>query len=272
MTPQDPSKVMSTRHFDLAFDPATGAVVRLHPRGTGRDWATPAHPLALFTHETLSSESYDEFLKSYVTIQADWAPRDFGKPDICRTGAVAREWHARVLECHSATDAAGDRLCLQLGIDDPQAVATGDVAWPAQIFLELSLPSAKPQVELRFTSLGKSVNRLPEAMWLTFSPPGIPADGWCLEKVNETVMPLGGAGRGRAMHAVQDRPLRRRGGSRSRRAHAGCAGGRRTPLNFTLDRPDLSNGVHFSLFNNAWGTNYPQWCGGDWMYSFQLTN
>ena len=49
-----------------------------------------------------------------------------------------------------------------------------------------------------------------------------------------------------------------------------CGKGHRSPLNFTFQQPDLKAGVHFSLFNNAWGTNYPQWCGGNWMYRFHL--
>jgi hypothetical protein len=33
----------------------------------------------------------------------------------------------------------------------------------------------------------------------------------------------------------------------------------------------MQDGVHLNLYNNAWGTNYPQWCGGDWMYRFTVT-
>jgi hypothetical protein len=33
----------------------------------------------------------------------------------------------------------------------------------------------------------------------------------------------------------------------------------------------MQDGIHISLYNNAWGTNYPQWCGGDWSYRFRLT-
>ena len=32
--------------------------------------------------------------------------------------------------------------------------------------------------------------------------------------------------------------------------------GRRHPWYYTTDQPDLAKGFHFSLFNNAWGTNY----------------
>jgi hypothetical protein len=41
-------------------------------------------------------------------------------------------------------------------------------------------------------------------------------------------------------------------------------------LNFSQDLPDPRQGVHVSLFNHAWGTNYPQWAGGDWLYRFTL--
>ncbi len=276
MTAHDPATTISTRHFDLAFDPATGAIVRLHQRSTGQDWATPTHALALFTYQTLSAGNYTDFLKRYVTIQADWAPRDFGKPEIAKTGAVAREWHPRILACHSSAETAGDRVCIQLAIDDPDALTAGDVAWPAQIFLELAFPFAQPHVDLRLTTLGKTANRLPEAMWLTFSPPDISAKAWSLEKVNEAVMPLDVVlGGGRAMHGVQEVVRGTNSAGHTLALHTldapVVAVGTRTPLNFTLDQPDLSGGIHFSLFNNAWGTNYPQWCQGDWLYRFQLT-
>ena len=47
--------------------------------------------------------------------------------------------------------------------------------------------------------------------------------------------------------------------------------GKRSPLNFSEQLPDLQHGVHINLFNNAWGTNYIQWAGGDWIYRFRLS-
>jgi hypothetical protein len=44
-----------------------------------------------------------------------------------------------------------------------------------------------------------------------------------------------------------------------------------SPLNFSDELPDMSRGVHVGLYNNAWGTNYPQWASGDWMYRFRLS-
>ena len=275
MTPHSPAQPISTRHFELAFDPLTGAIVQLRERRSGRDWAGPAHPLALFTYQTLSSTEYAAFLCRYVTIQADWAPRDFGKPGIENFGASAREWHPRVAACWTAVDSTSDRVVLELAIYDPEALAEGNVSWPRQIFVEASFPFAEPRVELKLITLGKAENRMPEAMWLTFSPPNITAADCSVEKTGELVHVFDVVrGGGRAMHAVQEHIRWADGATGSLTLHTldapVIAVGNRTPLNFSFDQPDFTAGAHISLFNNAWGTNYPQWCGGDWTFRFHL--
>ena len=46
--------------------------------------------------------------------------------------------------------------------------------------------------------------------------------------------------------------------------------GERSPIAFSKDQPDIAQGIHFSLFNNAWGTNYIQWFGEDMRFRFTL--
>jgi hypothetical protein len=50
----------------------------------------------------------------------------------------------------------------------------------------------------------------------------------------------------------------------------GDALGEKSPIYFSNDPPDLSKGVHFSLFNNTWGTNYIQWFGEDVKFRFEV--
>ena len=69
----------------VGIDEKTGAIRKL--RRNGREWATPEHPLALFSYQTLSADDYAKFMSSYVTSKADWAPQDFGKPNIAKFGA-----------------------------------------------------------------------------------------------------------------------------------------------------------------------------------------
>lgn len=46
--------------------------------------------------------------------------------------------------------------------------------------------------------------------------------------------------------------------------------GVRSPIFFSKNQPDISNGLHFSLFNNGWGTNYIQWFGEDMQFRFAI--
>lgn len=289
MTRWDASRLVETAHFTIGIDGKTGALTRLRNRVSGREWATAEHPLALFTYQTLSEADYVAYRERYIKSKEDWAPRDFGKPGIEAFGAVSREWQPGLEECWRSRDGDGDRLVLRMSIKNSAAVATGNVAWPREMFLELRMPKAEARVDVRLTTLGKEANRMPEAMWLSFDPvvgdargrePGKNSNvggvqGWRLEKVGERIdvadVVRGG---GRSMHAVAEglRYTDAKGKSFEVRTMDApvVAVGERSPINFSLEQPKMAGGVHFSLFNNAWGTNYPQWSGGDWAYRFSM--
>ena len=46
--------------------------------------------------------------------------------------------------------------------------------------------------------------------------------------------------------------------------------GEKSPIAYSTAQPDIAKGIHFSLFNNAWGTNYIQWFGEDTRFRFVL--
>lgn len=274
MRPHPASRILETAHFRIALDPRTGAIIALVSKSTQRAWASPKNPLALFTYQTLGPEAYDAFIAAYLTVKTWWGPQDFGKPNIARFGATSREWHPRLRQCWLGEDAQKHRLLAELAIEDSASVVAGLVAWPASLYLEIVLPKNTPQLQIRFTSLGKQQNRLPEAMWLTFNPIATDPQGWQLEKVGQPVRPSDVVrGGSRSMHAVSERLRYRdaRGAFEIATLDAPIVAlGARSPLNFSLEPPTMQDGIHVSLYNNAWGTNYPQWCGGDWMYRFTL--
>jgi hypothetical protein len=43
-----------------------------------------------------------------------------------------------------------------------------------------------------------------------------------------------------------------------------------SPIYFSNDQPDLSEGLHYGLFNNGWGTNYVQWFAEDARFRFRI--
>lgn len=272
----DPKVEMQGKHYLIALDPETGAITKLVRRSSGRDWASPDSPLALITYQTLSAEDFADYLDRYVQIKADWAPRDFGKPGIQSFGAKSQEWHPKLIRAWTSVGHGDLRVVLHLQISDSEALATGNVAWPVEFYLEMILPEVEPTIQLHLTSLGKAANRMPEALWLSFIPPEIDAGRCTLTKVDEAVTVTDVVrGGGRSMHAVNG-PISfgHADGVASLQIDtldaAVVALGVRSPLNYSPELPDMQKGAHVSLFNNAWGTNYPQWGSGDWLYRFTI--
>ena len=265
---------IETTHFVLALDPKTGAICRLHAKATGHEWASPVHPLALFAYQTLSKADYDRFIASYIVAKTWWAPMDFGKPHIEQFGAQSRNWLPTLADCWAGKVAAGHRIVAQLHIADAEAERSGLVAWPQKMYLELILAEAEPAVRVNFLCFGKSANRLPEAMWLSFVPQAPDPQVWMVEKVDRLISPLDVVrGGNRQMHAVSNL-IRYKDAQGSFAVEAldapVVALGEKSPIYYSEAQPDIAKGFHFSLFNNAWGTNYIQWFGEDMRFRFIL--
>ncbi|WP_263373264.1 DUF5054 domain-containing protein [Granulicella aggregans] len=273
MKPLDVTKKIEGRHFTLQIDSQTGAIVSLIALADKYDYASSSAPIALLTYQTLSEPDFADYLDRYVQIKADWAPRDFGKPNIEHFNARSEEWHPKLLRSFSSHEKDGLRVVLHMEIDDFKAAATGNVAWPAEFYMELLLPNSMPVIEMRLTTLGKIANRMPEAMWLTFNSPAVKPLRCSFYKTGQNIdydeVVSGG---GRAMHAVDALTLGQGGALLHIATHDApvIALGTRSPLNFSRLQPNLRKGVHVCLFNNAWGTNYPQWASGDWLYRCTL--
>lgn len=265
---------LEAAHFTVSLDPATGAIHRLRSKADGREWASPRRPLALFSYQTFSKPDYDRFLESYVTSKADWAPQDFGKPNIEHFGAQSRTWTPRLLHCWSGQDALGDRVLAHMQIDDPGSERSGLVAFPKRLYLELLLPKAEPVLHINFYCFEKLANRLPEAMWLTFQPDVPEPRNWILEKSDAAVSPFDVAGGGnRHIHALSRGLSYRDAGGRLAIESLDApvvALGEKSPIYFSQSQPEISQGIHFSLFNNTWGTNYIQWFGEDLRFRFTV--
>ncbi len=274
MTPWLANQELDGTHFTIALDEKTGAIRKLRHKATGREWASSDHPLALFSYQTFSAADYARFMESYVTSKADWAPQDFGKPNIDAFGARSANWTPRIVNSWSGSTADGDRLLALLEIDDPASERSGLVAWPKKMYLELYLPKASSMVQMTLICFGKIANRLPEAMWLTFQPITPESRNWTLEKSDYPVSPFKVVrGGNRHMHGVS-----RGVGYRDAKGSlfidsldaAAVALGQKSPIYFSYDQPDVSQGLHFSLYNNIWGTNYIQWFGEDTRFRFTI--
>jgi hypothetical protein len=102
---------------------------------------------------------------------------------------------------------------------------------------------------------------MPEAMWLTFQSELSPNAVWSLHKVDQDVSVFDEARIGaRTIHAVAG-TIDCRDGERRFTVDAFdspmIALGKRSPLNVSLEFPNLTGGMNICLFNYASGTVYP---------------
>jgi hypothetical protein len=260
-------KAIETEHFVVGIDAKTGAITRLRNKATGREWASEKNPVGLFTYQTLSDEDFQRFLDTYLTTKADWAKKDFGKPNIERFGAKNQDWQAESAEVHMEESAEAHRIVVGLKLRDDAAFESGRAAFPRHVFVEMVLPKAEAVIEMTLSWFGKPATRMPEALWFTFNPIAEEEKGWTLEKSGEEISPFDVVASGnRSMHCLQKGFAYKQGEERFAVNTLDAplvALGERTPLRFSNDQPDLSKGVHSCLYNNAWGTNYIMWYGED---------
>lgn len=268
----EPDSVIETQHLRIRLDSKTGAITLLENKETGAKFADPQHPWALFTYQMLSAADYDQFLKSYITVQTDWAPKDFGKPNIARFGAVSKTWNASKSSVFRYRESGSEHIVAELSVGEQ--AADGVTAWPEKIVLELECPDDKSALSLNLSWFGKRANRLPEALWLTFQPEVRDGAEWSLTKLDQAVSPFDVVpGGNRHMHAVTQ-PLTYRDASCRLSIESLDAAvvslGELSPIYFSKELPNLSKGLHYSLFNNGWGTNYVQWFDEDARFRFRV--
>ncbi len=120
----------------------------------------------------------------------------------------------------------------------------------------------------------KPACRLPEAFWLTFQPITGESGSWRFEKLGSLIAPDQVVSRGaRTLHAVDQRVIYHDGARRLEITTLDAplvAPGRRALLDFHNQVPDMRDGVHFNLYNNMWGTNFPMWFEENATFRFVL--
>ena len=272
LQPMAPGTKLQAAHFIVALDPASGAIIQLQDRKTHREWASPQHPIATFRYQTFSAADYLYYNRTY-----NRSPRldaDFGKPGLEKYPVISRTWLATFGSAGMAQDPDGHRIVSELRMPQPDPALTGFITWPKRMTMEFRLPESEPVIFITFQCFEKAANRLPEAMWLSFSPDAQDTNAWILDKMDRPVSPLDVIRNGnRHLHAVTKYVrYRDAGGSFTLETMDAplVAPGQRSLLNFNNDQPDMGEGIHVNLYNNLWGTAFPQWYGDDMKFRFAI--
>lgn len=261
-----------TANFVVSLDPSHGAIVKLRDRKTGREWASPEHQLGSFNYQTFTSADFARFNAQYNT--QSFAYNDFGKPGMDKFPVESHTWQPVLQNCSGGEDAKGHRIVADLQMPQPDPAVKDFLSWPEQMMVEYIFPSGERAMYVTLQCFRKLPNRLAEAMWFSFSPDAPDGNGWQFEKVNQPISPLDVIENGnRHLHAVtKDVSYRDEKGSFTLETWDAplVAPGQRSLLNFNNQQPDMREGVHVNLYNNLWGTAFPQWYGSDMKFRFVI--
>ena len=245
-----------TPHFTFDIDAERGCLRDLRAADGTRLFSEAF----LFGGELFGPADYEAYHRNYLRLRVGWTLNDFGHPGMPRRAyRLLDGFPARAFELPCD---GGRRILLR-----SRRASVFAKAWE----LELALPDDAPELRATLRVLGKAPSRAPHALWLAFAP-ARGQGGLSFTKLGEPIDPADVVeGGGRALHAI-DGEIRLGGGA----------------VVETLDAPLLAPGArdllwkrrnplprpcapfHVNLYNNVWGTNFPQWFGGDAAYRFTI--
>jgi hypothetical protein len=267
-----PDLILETKHFRLWFDD-TGSACIQHLRNQ-RVYFDTQHPLGRLIYQRFDHSDYQRYFRQYIINKAKntiWAIPDFTKPWLVWSQITRGEWLPRLERLFRRQEADGVRFVIHVRFNEEPCAESG---CPRQAWLEYWLPDDQPEIGLTVQWFDKQAYRGPEALWLTINPRMRRQPAWTLDKLGQPVSPLEVVKNGnRKLHAVGkgvtyqdengqfmietlDAPL--------------VAPGKRSLLDFNRRQPAIRQGVHFLLYDNIWGTNFPMWYEEDARFRFKL--
>ncbi|WP_455584277.1 DUF5054 domain-containing protein [Bacteroides sp.] len=266
-------KTIRTDWFDVKFHPETGAIVKLEDKKLHLDWADDKHVWGEFAYQTFSEDVFKNFIAQYCPPNPpDWAQLDYGKHQLAATGTPHQTWVYQLRKAYRKKEMQGVSVVLELGLPQKENLTYGA---PQTVFLKYTFLREKKAIEVELNWFDKKKNRIPEALWCSFIPALGKQPLLVLDKMGTEVDVTDVVENGsRHMHAVTG-DIRISDNRKQVKIHSWDAPlvvlNRRDIMYFDNEPADPSKGTNFCLFNNTWGTNYPQWFGEDMKFRFSIS-
>ena len=238
---------------------------------SGREWVDrrAADAFASYRYDVYSRAEIVRYLKDYAYDLEPWFLADFGRPGYPR--GEHRTFTSRAARIRVENGRGWARILLKWKQDEESHRELGNAP---EVRLEATLFDHQPFVDLRCTLEGKQECPMLEAGHLVL-PLRVDAPSYAINKTGSVIDP----GRDIAWDANRLLYCCDRWVDVSDRDEGMLVMPLDCPL-FSIGAPaierfDGSGGpgrpiLWFNLFNNQWGTNFPQWIGGTLTFRFRL--
>jgi hypothetical protein len=263
-----------TPHWSIEIDRLTGEIKHLvHYNPSGRVLADSQHPLGLFAYETFSSADFERYWQQYIRNSDDPEIREWALPDNMKPGLQVEDhelWVLTVEKIYLRSDENGLSIVVKADFH-PDGRQIGA---PETVYLEYLL-AENGQLEISVSWFNKPACRLPEAFWMSFKPLTQASGTWVIHKLGSAINPVDVVSKGaRTLHGVHGSVSYQEADFRLNIDALDAvlvAPGKPSLLDFHNQLPDMSGGMHFNLYNNIWGTNFPMWFEDDARFRFVIS-
>jgi alpha-mannosidase len=256
-------------HILLEIDANTGHVRRLYDKIHNKEWVAPDQPFGIYEYDVYGKEEILQFVKDYGYDLMDWYVNDFGKPGYPRIEHKKFGLKLESLEALNISTAGIVRMTFSTPVESHARYGNAQ-----HVVIELKLEPNQPYLDYSIELNEKAATAFAEAGFAGFH---LQADNprYQFQKLGAVVDPTEDiiCGANHRLHCgdgwvdVTDGEL-------------GLAVlAKETPL-FSIGekgvfaysksyKPEQAT-LYFNLFNNQWGTNFPQWMSGNYTYHYRF--
>lgn len=269
------SGLLSNRWFELRLSEETGAVVHFLDKRNGKQWVDAAAEARFgqYRYDVYDMDDITGYLRDHARRFFHWYIDQFGKVAYPEGEHRHRTFVPRGFALTAEADEASATLIARAAVHGESLERFGDAA---AVELRVTLYADEPCVDLRIALEGKAETLFAEAGHLAFPLALSPGYDVRYRSFGDVLDPAADIALG-ANHAMfcAEHWVDVADGT-----HGMAVVPIHTPL-FSFGEPGVYRVrdqwdsqaepvLLFNLFNNAWGTNFPQWIGGDMAFAYRL--
>ncbi|MFC7055093.1 DUF5054 domain-containing protein [Enterococcus alcedinis] len=239
-----------------------------------REIVTAGREFGGLSYERFDEGNYQQYLNQYSRLNqntATWALVDFNKRGIEAYPEITYELIKPMVESGTITQ-TDERVTIAIDV----VYRPFDVEnWglPVKNRLTYVIDPVNGTIDGTYRWEGKQANRMPEGYWLETSLKVNTPSRWKMHKLSDAISPYDVVVKGnRNLHGLSFEGLTYSGADGRVQIQSETAPlismGRRGLLKFDQEQPSLNEGIFINLYNNVWGTNFPDWFEDDMTFRF----
>lgn len=263
--------IIENMKYKISVDCASGKVISLIDKTMGKEWVDSRHKygFAGYRYDIYGMEDITDFIRNYSYHFYDWLVNDLGR--IVYPNCKHQTYSPQCVSVDARADNTGATLVIRSVNQGCNVSEYGDAD---EITVQIFLPAFNDRIHIRFELKGKHETSMIEAGHFVF-PLKLERPRYRINKVGSVVDPSIDICKdaNHSLYCLEN--------------WVDISDGMKGICFVSKDAPLFSIGgegiykykgeyeekhpyMYFNAFNNAWGTNFPQWMGGDYVYEFTL--